>query len=107
MKTKWIVAIAVSMLAPCMAHAQTALCDDGTYSYSQTRSGTCAWHGGVNYWINPPVEGYSAPSYVPRPVFSNGEQTANGVKYCYYGYNHEYVLRVNEWAMCPFQVNVP
>jgi hypothetical protein len=28
----------------------TATCRDGTYSYSQSRSGTCSWHGGVLYW---------------------------------------------------------
>ena len=25
----------------------TARCNDGTYSFSQTRSGTCSHHGGV------------------------------------------------------------
>ena len=29
----------------------TALCNDGTYSYSATRVGTCALHGNVNRWI--------------------------------------------------------
>ena len=29
----------------------TALCNDGTYSDSQTRSGTCSHHGGVNRWL--------------------------------------------------------
>ena len=28
----------------------TALCDDGTYSYSAHHSGTCSWHGGVTRW---------------------------------------------------------
>ena len=28
----------------------TAVCNDGTYSYSQSRSGTCSWHGGVAEW---------------------------------------------------------
>jgi len=32
----------------------TARCVDGTYSYSQHRSGTCSHHGGVAAWINPP-----------------------------------------------------
>ena len=32
----------------------TALCNDGTYSYSQHRSGTCAHHDGVKRWINKP-----------------------------------------------------
>ncbi|MGW4401608.1 DUF3761 domain-containing protein [Amycolatopsis nivea] len=29
----------------------TAQCDDGTYSYSQHRSGTCSHHGGVKQWL--------------------------------------------------------
>lgn len=32
----------------------TALCRDGTYSYSQHRRGTCSHHGGVAQWINRP-----------------------------------------------------
>ena len=28
----------------------TALCCDGTYSYSTHRQGTCSWHGGVCQW---------------------------------------------------------
>jgi len=28
----------------------TALCSDPTYSYSEHRSGTCSWHGGVREW---------------------------------------------------------
>ncbi|WP_394261780.1 DUF3761 domain-containing protein [Moraxella boevrei] len=30
----------------------TALCRDGTYSYSANRRGTCSHHGGVKYWLN-------------------------------------------------------
>ena len=29
----------------------TAVCRDGTYSYSQHRSGTCSHHGGVARWL--------------------------------------------------------
>lgn len=29
----------------------TAQCNDGTYSYSQTHSGTCSHHGGVARWL--------------------------------------------------------
>jgi hypothetical protein len=29
----------------------TAICRDGTYSYSQHRSGTCSHHGGVSVWL--------------------------------------------------------
>ena len=30
----------------------TAICRDGTYSYSQTRQGTCSHHGGVAEWLD-------------------------------------------------------
>ena len=29
----------------------TAICKDGTYSYSQSRRGTCSHHGGVREWL--------------------------------------------------------
>jgi len=29
----------------------TARCRDGTYSFSQSRRGTCSWHGGVAEWL--------------------------------------------------------
>lgn len=29
----------------------TALCNDGTYSFSQSRRGTCSHHGGVARWL--------------------------------------------------------
>jgi len=29
----------------------SAICRDGSYSYSQTRSGTCSYHGGVVAWL--------------------------------------------------------
>lgn len=29
----------------------TAQCEDGTYSFSQSRSGTCSHHGGVSTWL--------------------------------------------------------
>ena len=31
----------------------TALCRDGTYSFSQHRRGSCSHHGGVSKWLNP------------------------------------------------------
>ena len=31
----------------------TAQCNDGTYSFSQTHSGTCSHHGGVAVWLTP------------------------------------------------------
>ena len=30
----------------------SARCGDGTYSFSQSRRGTCSHHGGVSEWIN-------------------------------------------------------
>jgi len=30
----------------------TAECEDGTYSFSESRSGTCSHHGGVKRWLN-------------------------------------------------------
>lgn len=30
----------------------TARCEDGTYSFSESRSGTCSHHGGVAVWLN-------------------------------------------------------
>jgi hypothetical protein len=41
----------------------TAICVDGTYSYSQTRSGTCSHHGGVSVWLTP-----SAPATTAAPT---------------------------------------
>jgi len=29
----------------------TAICADGTYSFSQNRRGTCSYHGGVRSWL--------------------------------------------------------
>jgi len=29
----------------------TAICNDWSYSYSQNRSGTCSYHGGVRQWL--------------------------------------------------------
>ena len=29
----------------------SAICNDGTYSFSQHRGGTCSWHGGVRRWL--------------------------------------------------------
>jgi Protein of unknown function (DUF3761) len=30
----------------------TAQCRDGSYSFSQSRRGTCSWHGGVLEWLS-------------------------------------------------------
>lgn len=37
--------------APSAPAGATAQCEDGTYSYSQSRRGTCSHHGGVARWL--------------------------------------------------------
>jgi hypothetical protein len=37
--------------APSAPAGATAQCVDGTYSFSQSRSGTCSHHGGVGQWL--------------------------------------------------------
>ena len=37
--------------APSAPSGATAQCRDGTYSFSQSRSGTCSHHGGVATWL--------------------------------------------------------
>jgi hypothetical protein len=37
--------------SPSAPAGATALCGDGTYSFSQSRSGTCSHHGGVARWL--------------------------------------------------------
>lgn len=37
--------------APSAPSGATAQCRDGTYSFSQHRSGTCSHHGGVGEWL--------------------------------------------------------
>jgi len=36
--------------AAAKAAGASAVCADGTWSYSKTRSGTCSHHGGVHWW---------------------------------------------------------
>lgn len=44
----------------------TALCRDGSYSYSASRRGTCSHHGGVSVW-NPDVKS-DPPVAAPPPA---------------------------------------
>jgi competence protein ComEC len=39
---------------PTACSGATAICNDGTCSYSAHRSGTCSHHGGVRQWVNRP-----------------------------------------------------
>src|SRR6185312_6470726 len=38
--------------SPTQPAGATARCADGTYSFSESRSGTCSHHGGVAVWLN-------------------------------------------------------
>jgi hypothetical protein len=38
--------------SPTQPAGATARCEDGTYSFSESRSGTCSHHGGVAVWLN-------------------------------------------------------
>ncbi|MGI5236598.1 DUF3761 domain-containing protein [Dactylosporangium sp. CA-139066] len=37
--------------APAAPAGATAECNDGTFSFSQHRQGTCSHHGGVKRWL--------------------------------------------------------
>jgi len=37
--------------APSVPAGASAVCKDGTYSFSQNRRGTCSGHGGVARWL--------------------------------------------------------
>src|SRR6478736_1951410 len=44
--------LAVAGAAAAAPPGATALCRDGTYSYSKHHSGTCSHHGGVKRWLD-------------------------------------------------------
>src|SRR3954468_12527879 len=46
----------------------TARCNDGTFSFSQTHSGTCSHHGGVAAWLAPGASTPTAPAPTPPLV---------------------------------------
>ena len=37
--------------APSVPEGASAICGDGTYSFSQSRRGTCSHHGGIVEWL--------------------------------------------------------
>lgn len=39
------------VVAPSAPAGASAKCKDGTYSFSQSRRGTCSYHGGVSLWL--------------------------------------------------------
>ena len=68
---RWYVITAVALtfgLAVAISSASsappgaTARCNDGTYSYSQHRQGTCSHHGGVAEWLDGNSSSGSSPS---------------------------------------------
>jgi hypothetical protein len=58
-----------SALAGSTPAGATARCRDGTYSFSQHRSGTCSDHGGVAVWLagSAPASGGSSPGTPAKP----------------------------------------
>jgi hypothetical protein len=52
----------------------TARCNDGTFSFSQTHSGTCSHHGGVAAWL----DGSGAPNTPTPPATTAGGTTIVG-----------------------------
>jgi hypothetical protein len=47
-----LLAVSASAATAAAPPGATALCRDGTYSYSQHHSGTCSHHGGVAKWLD-------------------------------------------------------
>lgn len=45
-----VVAAPANPYAAATAAGASAVCADGTWSYSKNRSGTCSSHGGVHWW---------------------------------------------------------
>jgi hypothetical protein len=78
MRRMVLLAVAVACAFPAAALADTppgatAVCKDGTYSFSQTHSGTCSYHGGVAQWLD---SGAPVPATtVPPPVTSTPVKT--------------------------------
>lgn len=63
-----------------MQRTPSALCRDGTYSYSQHRRGTCSWHGGVAVWLRrvPAVHHHAAKCPFGCTVHVKGYTKKNG-----------------------------
>ena len=50
MKIKLILLALVALICLSSCQKPTAVCRDGSKSYSQHNKGTCSHHGGVAYW---------------------------------------------------------
>jgi len=60
--TSVLLAVAVPAATAAPPPGATALCRDGTYSFSKHRSGTCSHHGGVRKWLRGGSGGSSTAS---------------------------------------------
>jgi len=69
-----VLAVSVAGSAAAAPSGATALCRDGTYSYSKHRSGTCSHHGGVARWLNGNGSG-SAHAVKTGPTVLLGHRT--------------------------------
>src|SRR5471032_520343 len=59
---------AIPALAASPPPGATALCRDGTYSYSQHHSGSCSHHGGVATWLDSTTTTTSSPPPTSTPT---------------------------------------
>jgi len=91
-KIKLIISVTLLLLNGCggggedgdEANSPSALCNDGTYSYSQSCTGTCSSHGGVATWYNScggstPIGGGSTPP--PTPYLRLDVESWNNAKW--------------------------
>ena len=79
----------------------TALCKDGTYSFSLTRSGTCSHHGGVATWLTPSdttttpaTTAAPPPTTTSAPITTTARSTTTRSKTC----GASYVLAHLSWG---------
>jgi len=48
-KALWVI-VFIGLALIVLGMTATAVCSDGSLSWSSHRSGTCSWHGGVSSW---------------------------------------------------------
>jgi hypothetical protein len=68
-------AVTVSGAAAAAPPGATALCRDGTYSYSKHHSGTCSHHGGVARWLKGSGSGGGSGGIKTGPTVLLGHRT--------------------------------
>jgi len=57
----------------------SALCRDGTYSFSRNRRGTCSHHGGVSKWLSSTSSSYSKTNYTAYRTTSSTSVRCSGI----------------------------